>query len=186
MSSVSFDCKLMHVLNMKHTKEFVRRLGYDIVNYVVEKTNGNPPTSSDYHVRTLRLTVEYLLEKHQVEFMDMVENISMSQSICESFVRIADKLFMDRTYNWGRVASLYAFAACIADYCTKNHVGQDMTRKIGETVGNYVSDNLTDWIYTQGGWVSNLCTSPAQSFHNIELFTLVWSYAILCIIQQVV
>ncbi len=164
MSVISFDCKLMHVLNMKHIKDFVRRLGFDIVNYVVQKTNGNPPISSDCHVRTLRLTVEYLLEKHQAEFVDMTENISTSQSICESFVSIADKLFMGRTFNWGRIASLYAFAACIADYCSKNHVGQDMTRKIGETVGNYVSDNLADWIYTQGGWVCNLCMSLAQSF----------------------
>ncbi len=155
---------------MKHTKDFVRSLGYDIVNYVVQKTKGNRLISSDYHVRTLRITVEYLLEKHHTEFMDMAEKISMSQAICESFLAIADKLFMDRQYSWGRIASLYAFAACVADYCISNHIGQNITRKIGETVGNYISNNLTNWIYSQGGWVSNLFTSLAQSFLVIFVF----------------
>ncbi len=31
-------------------------------------------------------------------------------------------------------------------------------RKLGETLANFVSDNLTDWIRSQGGWVSYLYT----------------------------
>ena len=139
---------------MLHIKDLARRLGYDIVIYVVQKTKGNHSKSSDYQLRALRLTVDYLLEKHQLEFVDMVEKISESKAICESFLSVANNLFKDRKYSWGRVATLYAFSACLADHCDSNHIGQDMVRKIGETVGNYVSDNLADWIYSQGGWVS--------------------------------
>src|SRR6266516_195705 len=127
---------------------------------------------SDYQFRTLRLTVDYLLEKHKLEFVDMVEKISESKAICESFVSVANKLFEDRKYSWGRVATLYAFSACLADYCDSNHIGQDMVRKIGETVGKYVSDNLADWIYSQGGWVLlNIHFHKSQNYnHNLKTY----------------
>ena len=156
--AINFDCSVEPVLDIMHIKDLVCRLGLDIVDYVVLKTNGNPPKSSDYHVRTLRRIVDYLLERHQLQFMDMVKKMKVIElgEICQSFVASADKLFLDRRCNWGRIVTLYAYAASLADYCASNHVNQDLVRKIGETVGNYVCVHLTDWICIQGGWVSIL------------------------------
>ena len=154
--SIHYDCSVEPVLDIMHIKDLVRRLGLDIVDYVILKTKGNPPKSSDYHVRTLRLIVDYLLEKHQLQFADMVKKMKIGElgEICQSFVASADKLFLDRRCNWGRIVALYAYAASLADYCASNHVSQDLVRKIGETVGNYVCVRLADWIFVHGGWVS--------------------------------
>src|SRR6267154_1461126 len=154
--SINYDCSVEPVLDIMHIKDLVRRLGLDIVDCVILKTKGNPPKSSDYHVRTLRLIVDYLLKKHQLQFADMVKKMKIGElgEICQSFVASADKLFLDGGCNWGRIVALYAYAASLAGHCASNHVSQDLVRKIGETVGNYVCVHLTDWICIQGGWVS--------------------------------
>ena len=110
----------------------------------------------DYHVKTLRLVVDYLLEAHQLQFMNIAKKFGELETICESFVAVADELFKDKKCHWGRVFTLYAFAACLADVCAAKDNGLDLMRKLGETLTNYVSDNLTGWISKQGGWVSYL------------------------------
>ena len=154
-------------LDIIHIGELARRLGCDVVDYAVQKTKETLPTASDYHVRTLRLIVDYLLETYRSEFTELVRKMKISElaTICESLVLCADNLFMDRRCNWGRIVTLYGYSAFLASYCASNHVSQDLVRKIGETVGSYVSANLTSWICRQGGWVSNLSTAINYNFN---------------------
>ena len=130
----------------------------DIVNYVLQKARGNLPTASDYHERTLRLIVDYLLDRYRLDFVNLAGKIKIREleTICESLVACADGLFIDGRCNWGRIVTLYAYSAFLANYCASNHVSQELIRKIGETVGIYVSVYLSTWICGQGGWVSNL------------------------------
>ena len=155
------DFKLDLALDIRYIKSLSRRLGKDIVKYALQKTKGHPPKSTYYHVRTLRIIVDYIMEKHQLQFMDMTAKLEIDnvETVCNSFVTIADKMFLDKELNWGRVVTLYAFAAFLIDYCSRNHDQQDLVNKLGEALGSYVSDNLTDWIYGQGGWVSSLYTT---------------------------
>jgi hypothetical protein len=138
---------------MFHIKDLASSLGYEIVDYVVKKSNGNLSKSSDYHVRTLQQTVDYLLEKHQSQFTDMNTKIIETGAICETFVAVADELFMDRQCNWARIATVYAAAASLAACAASNHDDTDLVKKIGGTVGNYVAANLANWIHKNGGWV---------------------------------
>jgi len=146
-------------LNVKHIKGLARWLSNDIVDYVVQKKKGNCPNLADYYAKNMRLAVDQLLEIYHLQFVNIAEKLSKSDSICDSFVACADELFMDKQYNWGRVFTLYAFAACLADVYAAKDDGHDLMRKLGETLANFVSDNLTDWIRSQGGWVSYLYTT---------------------------
>ena len=66
---------------------------------------------------------------------------------------IADDLFRDKTFNWGRIISLFTFCGTLA----KQSASKDMYKTIDDIalfLGSYIADNLTEWIYKQGGWVS--------------------------------
>jgi len=93
---IHHDCKLEPVLDVTYVKDLTRRLGHKIVNYVILKTEENPPKSTDYHVKSLLLTVDYLLEKHKLLFMDMGEKMLTNKpdKICESFMIVADELII--------------------------------------------------------------------------------------------
>ena len=64
-----------------------------------------------------------------------------------------DDLFRDKTCNWGRIISLFTFCGNLA----KQSGSKDMYKTIDDIalfLGSYIADNLTEWIYKQGGWVS--------------------------------
>ena len=66
---------------------------------------------------------------------------------------IADDLFQDKTCNWGRIIPLFTFCGTLA----KQSASTDMYKTIDDIalfLGSYIADNLTEWIYKQGGWVS--------------------------------
>ena len=66
---------------------------------------------------------------------------------------IAADLFRDKTCNWGRIISLFTFCGTLA----KQSASKDMYKTIDGIalfLGSYIADNLTEWIYKQGGWVS--------------------------------
>jgi len=154
------DGKLELVVDMVIIKGTARKLGHDIVAYAEQKTKGHPSQASDTHSKTLRRTVDYLLEKHQIPFTSMAKKLQIGEpgTSCQSFTTIADEMFVDKQYNWGRVVTLYAFAARLAEYCLENKVNEDWVKKIGETVGNYVADHLSDWIARQGAgmtWIDS-------------------------------
>ena len=63
---------------------------------------------------------------------------------------IADDLFRDKTCNWGRIISLFSFCGTLA----KQLASKDMYKTIDDIalfLGSYIADNLTEWIYKQGG-----------------------------------
>ena len=87
--------------------------------------------------------------------MDMSEYLinTNPQSICESFVLVADHVFVDKRCNWGRIVTLYAFGACLVISCANRSIVPDLSSEIGETMGAYMADNVAEWIYVQGGWI---------------------------------
>src|SRR5437867_892098 len=85
-------------LELRHIQDVARKLGCDIVNYGLQKTKGNLPTASDYHARTLRLIVDYLLDRYRLDFTDLVKKMKTTKlkTICGSLVVCAGGMFMDR------------------------------------------------------------------------------------------
>lgn len=70
-----------------------------------------------------------------------------------AIISVADEMFADKRRNWGRVVALYAFVYELSGQLTLNEQGQ---ARLAQTIGDYVSDRLGEWIERQGGWVSLL------------------------------
>ena len=138
-------CKLELAQDLWKSKVLIRRHGRDIVNYATLKMKGQPLKQADYPARSPQHAIDWLLEKHQLQFTDMAMRMidNKPEDISESLIVVADKMFRDMQCNWGRIFTLYIFAACLMVYCGSNH---ELVRKIDETVGTYVVNNLTEWI----------------------------------------
>src|SRR2546425_4331011 len=137
-------------LDLLSIKKLLNRLGHDTVNYAVQNLKGNPTTLPDEYGRTLQLALDRVLTQHQKEFTDMIEmmlNVE-SHTVCESFAAVADSVFVDKRFNWGRIVILYAFGASLANFCASRCIGHDLTSKIGETIGVYMANNVAEWIYS--------------------------------------
>lgn len=104
------------------------------------------------YASTLRRTVKELSTRHEILFNAMVNKLDIhTRDIGRMFSDIADEIFRDKCYNWGRIVSLYAFGARLARHFV--HKGQyNRVGDIATHVGLYVSENLYSWIKHQGGW----------------------------------
>jgi len=153
---------------LKRVKVTAYKLGEDIVVYVSSKARPaqHYPKPFNSHSKTLRRVVDELSDRHTILFKSMVDklHIDKPESGRTSFIGIANEIFSDGKYNWGRIATLYAFAGWLAKYCVENNVCStgvesannacdNVVQMIGETAGKYVAEKLADWISTQGGWV---------------------------------
>ena len=78
---------------------------------------------------------------------------SVGNSIIQN---IAKELFRDCQFNWGRIITLYAFAAELASFGERNSSNEkigEYARFVGNEVGNFIGLNSAQWIDDQGGWV---------------------------------
>ena len=148
-------CKLELMQDLRRSKVLVRRLGRDIVNYATLKMKGQPLKQADYPTKSPHQAIDWLLEKHQFQFTDMAMKMidNKPEDISESLIVVADKMFRDMQCNCRRIFTLYIFAACLKVYYDSSH---DVVRKIDETVGTYVVNNLTEWICSHGRGVNNV------------------------------
>lgn len=132
----------------ENVKRIAKELAYDIV-YFKSGVKKRQPSSSKYAV-TLRRTVDEMLERHKVFFTGVVKKLDISQ---KTFQNVLDEMYTDKTYNWGRVVSVYALGARMAQHAGDRHK-QELIDQIAEWLGEYVADNLSSWIHSNGGWVS--------------------------------
>ena len=132
---------------IENVKRIGTELSYEIVYYKSGVKKLQP--SSNYAV-TLRRTVDELLSRHEILFNGMVNKLEISQSTMRN---VLDEMFKDENYNWGRVVSIYAFGGRLAQHAAERH-RQELTDKIAEWLGEYVTERLSSWIHSAGGWVS--------------------------------
>lgn len=105
------------------------------------------------HAKTLRRTVSEVSTRHEILFSSMVKRLSLTDdTICKSFSNVMNEMFVDKQYNWGRVVTIYAFAAWLAQHC-RTHGMKSNVNDIVECAGSYIADNLCEWILKNGGWV---------------------------------
>lgn len=125
-------------------------LAYDIVDYFTEKKPSDPING---HAKTLRRTIDELSERHGILFNGIMKRLSVGrQSWDDTFTNVADEMFADGQYNWGRVVTLYAFAGWLARHCKENRM-EDVVPQIATRAGLYASEKVLGWIKSQGGWV---------------------------------
>ncbi len=71
----------------------------------------------------------------------------------ETLTNVARSMFADNIINWGRIATLYAFAGAIAKHMVEER-GLDIQDDIAACVSGFVNQHLAGWILARGGWVS--------------------------------
>jgi hypothetical protein len=141
-----------------------KQLADDIVQYA---TVSPVPSLCCRYAGTLRRIVDEMSERHKMVFESVVHKVGVRNksqpvdtAMCQQmFDAVADELFADEQYNWGRISTVYAFAAWLAKHPSDYPVteGKDeVAQAIADIAGNYVARRLSTWICEQGGWVSQI------------------------------
>lgn len=134
-----------------HIKQTARELADYIVHHIVGTQQKKPPSK---HAETLLRTAEEMYRRHEILFNSMTHKLDVEMdNVNATFNNVADEMFTDGKYNWGRVVSVYAFGACLAAHLYNKEQDKDVVRRIATVVGNYVANSLSGWIYANGGWV---------------------------------
>ena len=133
------------------TEAIARHLGVDVVRYMA--LGNEIPASNNRYAETMRRTVTQMTNNHEDMFNGFLKNVRLNDiNGFATLSKIADELFRDGDYNWGRVIALYAFGGYMATY-TEDKDGK-LAELIGDFLGFYVSTHLSEWIDNHGGWVS--------------------------------
>lgn len=111
------------------------------------------------YVRTMQRVVKELSRKHEIVFEKSVKSVAdVSQNgvspVDVGLRKVFSEMFKDGHKNWGRVVAVYAFAHCMADYCVRNDMQHDV-KSIANVTATYVENDLSEWILSEGGWVSH-------------------------------
>lgn len=135
-------------------EETAVQLARDIVLYMAHQTT----TATSRHTKTLRRVVDDVSGKHEILFAGLVKKLDLAHNDldCQFLDNVADRMFCDKQYNWGRIITFYAFAGWLARYCVENRLEPEWPEKIAKKTGNYVAKTLCPWIVKQGGWVGEL------------------------------
>ncbi|XP_053471696.1 apoptosis regulator BAX-like isoform X1 [Ictalurus furcatus] len=76
---------------------------------------------------------------------------STLQPTRETFVRVANELFRDGTFSWGRVVLLFYLAGQLVIKAIEQKM-TDLIKNIIEWTLDYLREHVVDWIREQGGW----------------------------------
>ena len=123
--------------------------------------NSSRPTTSTS--ATLQRLADQIEEQYPSLLNHLCHKLNISRNTAyATFVEIASEVFVDGV-NWGRIVALYAFCGRLALYCERNNM-KDLVESVTNWTGKYVG-GLSDWIESNGGWVS------WQEFFYIYIFT---------------
>ena len=79
-------------------------------------------------------------------------NIGNIQSSKSCLRKVAEELFSDNAFNWGRIVTLYAFAGEMAK-SLQSDFGDNVNNEVADELGRFVNQRLSLWINQQKGWV---------------------------------
>ena len=119
--------QLEPVINLSVIKEEAVNIGMDIVHFMSSVGIGEIPRPISRHYPTLRQTVDDLSQRCEIPFLGMAKKVSIGESgrYCRSF---------------------WVEPGWLAKYCVENNIDGTLCDDIGETVGSFVAENLSDWI----------------------------------------
>lgn len=126
------------------------QLAHDIVFYMAHNTT----KATSRHAKTLRRMVDEVSCKHEILFASLVKKLDLAHKDldCQFLGNVADRMFCDKQYNWGRIVTFFAFAGWLARYCVENRLDPEWPEIIAKKTGDYVAKSLCPWIMKQGGW----------------------------------
>lgn len=82
----------------------------------------------------------------------MISQVHVSKDTAfDTFLQVAKSIFEDGIVNWGRVVTLFYFGYKLA---VQVIFEIPLIKMIIKWVCKYIKDQLAEWIFNQGGWVS--------------------------------
>lgn len=163
-------------VDTSHTNQpsYVKAVSHHLVAHIItcmakpsDDAAHQPPCCS--HVAILRRIVDDLSTRHKIIFESITKKLRNSRTvvnghgyaeICQrTFSGVMDELFADGQYNWGRIATVFAFAGW---WAKSGPCGTENDRfnadvwadTVTAVAGNYIAEKLCPWISQQGGWVT--------------------------------
>lgn len=96
------------------------------------------------------------LAKEVFYFEGMINKLSLEDRGGDvSFLgSVAKSTFEDGTKNWGRVASLVAFGAAVAQHMKENG-RRDCVEQVAQEISAYLLTDQRDWLIKNNAWVSS-------------------------------
>lgn len=141
-------------LHVSESRHIARLIGTDIVKYIIRESGAIPRVLLE-PARCMRINVDKIISTNYDIFQRMITDVLQTLPASDVFVTlktIGDKVIGDKV-NWGRIVTIYAFAAWVAVYFNNNG-NSKLAYTVGEFIGYYVSEELGSWIDHNGGWVS--------------------------------
>lgn len=140
-----------------HDISQIERIAAELSIDIVVYSSGLKQQPVNKYALTMRRCVDEMLIKHEILFNGMVNKLHITrENVHLTFTNVVNELFRDGEINWGRVVSVYAFAARLARHLDGQNEDATAIQNIATICGEFVAFDLGGWIEKQGGWVSLL------------------------------
>lgn len=102
---------------------------------------------------TMKRVVANLMEKHRYVYNGMTKQLTLDDRGDDvSFVSsVAKSIFADGVTNWGRIASLVAFGAVVAQHM-KDNGRRECVEQVAQEIATYLLTDRRDWLIKNNGW----------------------------------
>jgi len=126
----------------------------DLVQYICGHTDTPPPCKSSMIMRDV---VDDILRDRLLSMRQLAEKLDIQQPDDIALLNgVATAMFDDNTVTWGRIITLFAYAAYLARYCHEQGL-HECSEAVAESLESIVVNRLGLWILANGGWVSCVC-----------------------------
>ena len=107
-----------------------------------------------FFFRCLRQCVSQMLENHSIIFNRIISRIDLDQNtdFQKGFYVVSEELFQGQVLTWGRIVSLFAYGARLAQHCVENDMS-NMVIDVVSSLSHVAVDKLTPFLKDHGGWV---------------------------------
>lgn len=113
-----------------------------------------PPSESAQAMRYLAKEME---QQHRSKFTSLSHEFldTCGSDPSECLHAVMRELVGDGKMNWGRVVSIFTFTGVLASELLSRRGNTERSRRLAETVADYLGGEKRDWLLENGGWVRN-------------------------------
>jgi len=123
----------------------------DIIQYICGYTDAPAPCRSALIMRNV---VDDILRDRLSSMRQLAEKLDIHQPADVAILNcVASAMFDDDIVTWGRIVTLFAYAAYLARYCHEQGLFE-CSQTVAELLQSIVINRLGLWILANGGWVS--------------------------------
>uniref|UniRef100_A0A1A8N836 Myeloid cell leukemia sequence 1b n=2 Tax=Nothobranchius TaxID=28779 RepID=A0A1A8N836_9TELE len=108
-----------------------------------------PQWRDSRELSTMKRVVNDILEKHRYAYKGMAAKCTSDDLTFIS--KVAENMFSDGITNWGRIVSLLAFGAVVAQY-QKDNGRQNYVERVSHEVSTYLLSQQRDFLLRNNSW----------------------------------